>query len=286
MMIAAVLISSLIVLLIIGKEEIHPSWYLPKNWVNIKKVSIGYGLIWQPKKQGILFLLITIGLLWLSDQFYLPTINTTVLLIICIVSMPIVWIWQAQFQFYASEFEQITTFLQHFIAYFKSSEKVLLSLNESVVYVDGELRKVVEDAIENLKNTGDTSKAFDIITSKYPHFIVNNCQIWVATAEKFGFEQSKEAIELLEDDIDDWIEDTMLFIRNRLQMKNRILLMCGMSVVIALFNQNLLGSFLDLHQVPIYHHVIMLFLMSLHFTILMAFRLIKGRWIAKGECLR
>jgi hypothetical protein len=146
------------------------------------------------QKARHLFLLITIGLLWLSDQFYLPTINTTVLLIICLVSMPIVWIWQAQFQFHALEFEQITTFLQHFIAYFKSSEKVLLSLNESVVYVDGELRKVVEDAIEHLKNTGDTSKAFDIITSKYPHFIVNNCQIWVATAEQFGLNKAKKPL--------------------------------------------------------------------------------------------
>jgi len=286
MLIIAVLISSLIILLIIGREEIHPSWYLPKNWIHIKKVSIGYGLIWQPKRQGVLFLLISMGLLWLSEQFYLPALNTTVLMIICLLSMPIVWIWQAQFQFHALEFEQITTFLQHFIAYFKSSEKVLLSLSESAVYVDGELKKSIEDAIEHLKNTGDTNGSFDIITSRYPHFIVNNCQIWVATAEQFGFEQSKEAIELLEDDIDDWIEDTMLFIRNRLLMKNRILLMCGMSAVIALFNQNLLSSFLDLDSVPIYHHVITLFLMSLHFTILMAFRLIKGRWIAKGECLR
>jgi hypothetical protein len=286
MMAVTVLISSLIIMLIIGKEEIHPSWYLPKNWVNIKKVSIGYGLIWQPRKQGLLFLLISMGLLWLSDQFYLPMLNTVVLMTICWVSIPIVWIWQAQFQFHALEFEQITTFLQHFIAYFKSSEKVLLSLSESAVYVEGDLKKVVEQAIERLKQTGDTSAAFDVITDRYPHFIVNNCQIWVATAEQFGFDQSKEAIELLEDDIDDWIEDTMLFIRDRLQMKNRILLMCGMSVVIALFNQNLLSTFLDLHQVRIYHHVIMLFLMSLHLTILMSFRLIKGRWIAKGECLR
>jgi hypothetical protein len=286
MMTFVVLIASLIILLIIGKEEIHPSWYLPKNWPNIKKVSIGYGLIWQPKKQGVLFLLILVGFLWLAQQFYLPLLNTVVLLMICTVSIPIVWLWQAQFQYHALEFEQVTTFLQHFIAYFKSSEKVLLSLNESAVYVDGELRKVVEQAIEHLKQTGDTRAAFNLITLRYPHFIVNNCAIWVATAEQFGFEQSKEAIELLEDDIDDWIEDTMLFIRNRLQMKNRILLMCGMSAVIALFNQNLLSSFLDLHRAAIYHHVIMLFLMSLHFTVLMAFRLIKGRWIAKGECLR
>jgi Flp pilus assembly protein TadB len=286
MMAVIVLIISLVMLLILGKEEIHPSWYLPKNWVNIKKTSIGYGLIWQPKKQGLLFLLISMGLLWLSDQFYLPMLNTAVLMTICWVSIPIVWIWQAQFQYHALEFEQITTFLQHFIAYFKSSEKVLLSLSESVAYVEGQLKEVVEKAIEHLKQTGDTSAAFNIITDRYPHFIVNNCQIWVATAEQFGFEQSKEAIELLEDDIDDWIEDTMLFIRNRLQMKNRILLMCGMSAVIALFNQNLLSSFLDLHEVAIYHHVIMLFLLSLHITTLMAFRLIKGRWIAKGECLR
>jgi hypothetical protein len=286
MMAIAVLVISIIVMLIIGKEEIHPSWYLPKNWNNIKKVSIGYGLVWQPKKQGLAFLLITMGMLWLSDQFYLPMINTVALMTMCWASIPIVWIWQAQFQYHALEFEQVTTFLQHFIAYFKSSEKVLLSLSESVAYIDGELKIVVEEAIKSLKQTGDTSAAFDIITQRYPHFIVNNCQIWVATAEQFGFDQSKEAIELLEDDIDDWIEDTMLFVRTRLQMKNRILLMCGMSAVIALFNQNLLSSFLDLHHVRIYHHVIMLFLMTLHITVLMAFRLIKGRWIAKGECLR
>ena len=277
---------ALVFCLMIIKEDVHLSWYLPKNWKNIRKVCVGYGLAYNPKKQGLMFLLISIALFWLSNQFFLPTHYSMVLLSLGWISLPMVWLWQAQFQYHALEFEQITTFMQHFIAYFKSSEKVLFSLSESVRYVEGPLKKVIEDAIEHLQNQGDTGSAFGIITQRYPHFIVYNCQIWVATAEQFGFEQSKEAIELLEDDIDDWIEDTWLAVRNRLQIKNRILLMCGLSALIALFNQNLLNSLIDLQHTEIYHSVIMLFLLSLHITVLMAFRLIKNRWINKGECLR
>lgn len=286
MMSAAALLFVLILCLWFVKEDIHPSWYLPRNWRHIKKVCVGYGLVWNPKKQGLMFLLITIALFWLSNQFYLPPQNTIFLICMGWLSLPIVWLWQAQFQYHALEFEQLTTFMQHFIAYFKSNEKVLLSMIESSKYIEGPLKEIVEDAIECLKNHGDTSAAFEKIAQRYPHFIIVNCQIWAATAEQFGFDQSKEAIELLEDDIDDWIEDTWLTIKNRLQMKNRILLMCGLSALIALFNQSLLSSMLDLQNVRIYHSVIMLFMMTLHVTILIAYRLIKTRWISKGECLR
>ena len=68
-------------------------------------------------------------------------------------------------------------------------------------------------------------------------------------------------------------------------MKNKILTLCGISLVIALFNQVMLQSVLDLDMNVIYNNVILMFLLINLGTILMVYRFLKASWILKGECL-
>jgi len=266
-------------------SEVPISWYLPRNWHHVKRVFVGYGVIWKLNRNMMSSIVSIIILALVAFTFDLPMILVLTLCILGIGTIPFVFLWLAQFQYYAFEFEQLTTFLQHFIAHFKSEGKVLIALEESSKFVNGEVLKIVQKSIDQLLNHGDVEASFNVITQRYPHFIVKNIQIWIAAAEMFGVLQSKDALELLEDDIDDWIEDTMLMIQNKMQTKNKIILLSGFAIVIALFNQFMLSGFLDVGTNQIYHYSIFTLLVIVMFTILMAIRLMSKRWIDQGECL-
>src|SRR5690554_355222 len=235
--------------------------------------------------QLLMFGLLCIVLIVVSLLFYLPIRHMLLLLGFVGVSYPVITLWQLLYRFHANDFEQITSFLQHFLAHFKSDNKVLLALVECREYVEEEMGDLLECAIKELEISGDAEKAFEIISSKYPHFIVYNIQTWITSAELYGVDDCKEAIELLEDDIDDWIEDTHLYIMSLNQMKNKIVTLSALSLIIALFNQMMLKTFMDLSQADVYHNVIFIFLLIILFTIMMGYRFLKDSWISKGECL-
>jgi hypothetical protein len=275
----------LVVLINLIRSDIPIKMVLKGNLKGVRRIYVNHHFKFNFKYQLFMVGLLVIGIVVISLLFYLPSDHTIALVSLCLVSYPMVALWQAQHVYHANEFEQITSFLQHFIAHFKSHSKVLLALKQSREFASGELVKLVDQAIAELNLHGDASKAFRIISNRYPHFIVVNIETWIAAAELYGVDDCKDAVELLEDDIDDWIEDTHLYVQSLHQMKVKILVLTGLSVVIALFNQNMLKSFMDLSEKVMYHNVIFIFLIIILFTILMVFRFVKESWIAKGECL-
>lgn len=275
----------LLVLLNMFRSDIPLKMLLKGNLKGVHRIYVKHHFKFNLKYQLFMVALLVIGIIVLSLMFHLPRTYIVALVSLCLVSYPMIVLWQAQHVYHAHEFEQITSFLQHFIAHFKSHSKVLLALNQSREFASGELVLLVDRAIKELNQHGDASKAFRIISTRYPHFIVVNIETWIAAAEMYGVDDCKDAVELLEDDIDDWIEDTHLYVLSLHQMKMKILVLTGLSVIIALFNQNMLSSFMDLSSKAMYHNIIFIFLIIILFTVLMVFRFLKESWIAKGECL-
>lgn len=267
------------------KNDIPLKLLFKGNFKAVRSIYLNHHFVFNFKYQLLMILLLCVVVVVASLLFHLPKDYILALLCLSLLGYPMVVLWQAQHVYHAYEFEQITSFLQHFIAHFKSHSKVLLALKQSRDYVRGELQIIVDQAIENLNQHGDASKAFQIISNHYPHFIVVNIETWIASAELYGVDDCKDAVGLLEDDIDDWIEDTHLYIQSLHQMKIKILVLTGLSGIIALFNQNMLTSFMDLSTKSMYHNIIFLFLTIILLTILMVFRFLKESWIAKGECL-
>jgi hypothetical protein len=251
----------------------------------IKYLYVKHHFVFKAKYQFFMYLLLSICSIVIGLVFYLPISLIATIVGFCWASYPVLVLWQLQHRYHANEFEQITSFLQHFIAHFKSNSKVLLALYETKSYLSGKMLKLVEEAIGDLELNGNANDAFARITKEYPHFIVWNIQTWITSAELYGVDDCKEAVELLEDDIDDWIEDTQMHILSMYQMKNKILLLSIIAIMIALFNQRMLSSFMDLTSQTVYHHVVFIFLLSILFTILMAYRFLRQSWIVKGECL-
>lgn len=284
-MMAFISVLGLIAFVLLIKNDIPFSKLLKGNLSSIKHIYRNLRFEFNLKYQLLMFGLICIVLIVVSLLFYLPIEHMLILLGFVVICYPIITLWQLQHRFHAHDFEQITSFLQHFLAHFKSHNKVLLALVECKEYVEDEILVLVNSAIKILEISGDAEKAFEIISIKYPHFIVYNIQTWITSAEMYGVDDCKEAIELLEDDIDDWIEDTHLYVMSLHQMKNKIVTLSVLSMIIALFNQMMLKTFMDLSQANVYHNVIFIFLLIVLFTILMGYRFLKDSWISKGECL-
>ncbi len=275
----------LVVFVTLTKNDIPIVKLLKGNFSSLKHIYKNLTFDFNIKYQTLMFVLVCIVLVVISLLFYLPPKHMFVLLGFVGISYPIITLWQLQHRFHAHDFEQITSFLQHFLAHFKSHNKVLLGLVECREYVEDDMLVLLDQAVNTLEKSGDAEKAFEIISSKYPHFIVYNIQTWITSAEMYGVDDCKEAVELLEDDIDDWIEDTHLYVMSLHQMKNKIITLSLLSMVIALFNQVMLKTFMDLSQASVYHNVIFIFLLIILFTILMGYRFLKDSWISKGECL-
>ncbi|HBS91715.1 MAG TPA: hypothetical protein DEA51_04515 [Erysipelotrichaceae bacterium] len=279
-MIIFLLLVGFLAIYLVGKDHLSFSElstvFVGKKW---------YSAFMTPQYQSFVihYIVLSLSILALTTMFHLSVKHMILLLIISWCGLPLVLLYQLKYRFYANEFHQCTQFLQHFLAHFKTHQKVFLAYSESKSYVDERLLPIVESMIEVIEQKGDVLSSFQVFYDLYPHFIVKNIQTFVSSCEMFGSLGSHDAIELLEDDIDDWIEDTMIWIEERKRMKQRMILLCLMSCVIALLNQSMLTSFFDLTLFDIYHHVITAFLLVVFVTILVAFRLLSSRWIVMGD---
>lgn len=274
------LLVGLLAIYLIGKDHLSVSeltaTFSDKKWYSARMNP-------QYSSFVIHYTVLTLSILALTTLFHLSFQHRWILLMISWCGLPLVLLYQLKYKFYANEFHQCTQFLQHFLAHFKTHQKVFLAYHESVSYVDEGLLPVVEAMIDVLGKEGDVSASFQVFYDVYPHFIVKNIQTFVSSCEMFGSLGSSDAIELLEDDIDDWIEDTMIWVEERKRMKQRMILLCLMSCIIALLNQSMLTSFFDLTRFDMYHHAITAFLLVVIVTLLVAFRLLSSRWILFGD---
>ena len=267
------------------KKDIPLSYIFKGKFKAIKQIYLEADYTFHPKAQLLVYGLLSVVIIVVALLFSLPNTQIYWLLLVSWLAYPILLLWQVRFSYHATQFHQLTSFLQHFIAHFQASSKVYLALEESIAITEGPLTTTIQKALDECLIDGDVNRAFGFITKEYPHFILHNIQTWISSAETYGLDQSKEAIALLQDDIDDWIEDTNLYIQQLIIMKNKILILCMISLSIALFNQHMLSSFMDLSIHSMYHTVIFWFLLVVTFTILMAYRMLSESWILKGECM-
>lgn len=230
----------------------------------------------------IFFLLVILTLV--GYLFKLSYEYSLVLYVMGICAMPLFLHYQARAFYHAYKFNQITTFLQHFLAHFKIYHQSYHALIDVKNVVDDEYVGLIDQTLDEL-NQDATKHPLQFLFDITPHFIVVNIMSWVEHVEKHGIEESFETLDMLENDIDDWIEDETIYIKNLHSVKNKIVVLVGLSLIIALFNQHMLSSFMDLSTNKVYQLSIFVFLSVLLLTTTKAYELLNTSWILKSECL-
>ncbi len=251
---------------------------------NLLKKNIQFMGFKYSFKQHLLTLLSYIFTLIISCLFFSLNIELILLLVlVLILSVPLLVMWQFQFNAYEREFHYLTSYLQQFIAIFKYQPKILYALIETEKILNYHLKEVVLLAIDEIQNKGDVEKGLRIIQNHYPHFIVFNLHTLASAVELYGADTYYEGLNLIQDDIDDWIEDIFDYKQKGIELKNKIVLMCGMSVLIAYLAKQMLLEIELTTSTVLYQESIFLFFMIIITTIVMAHRIYQKRWIEKSE---
>lgn len=163
-----------------------------------------------------------IGVIGLSLLLKLNFGYTTFLVLISISLIPFIIIWNLNFKINEHEFINLTTYLTQFILVFKTNHKVLFALEELVNTLEGRIRTDVEHMIKYINDGQNTQSVLDGFNQKHPHFIVYNLHSLVVSVEKYGSVDYFEALDLIQDDIDDWIDDTHEYSYNKKNLIRKI----------------------------------------------------------------
>ncbi len=220
-----------------------------------------------------------------SGMFQLQPVYVLILGIAAFLQVPAALTWHAIYRHEEYRFFQLTSFLQQFLAVFKTHPKLYRALQECRVGIDGQLALDLDEWIANLDAGCPQQASVEPFLKHQPHFIVGNLVRLMMFAEEFGGERHMEGLEMIQDDIEDWIDDTIAMKKNQRGLRGRILLLCGLAMVIAMMSQNmLLRTGLEIDE-PFRETTVFIFLMSIQLTILMAQKLVSVPWISNEEKL-
>lgn len=226
-----------------------------------------------------------LGVVAFGGMFELRTSYILILGIAAFLQVPAALTWHAIYRHEEYRFFQLTSFLQQFLAVFKIHPKVYRAIKECRNQVDGSLAVDLDEWITRLDAGLSQQESCESFLKNQPHFIVGNLVRLMMFAEEYGGNKHLEGLEMIQDDIEDWIDDTVTMKKNQRGLRNRILLLCGMAMLIAMMSQNmLLRTGLEINE-PFRETTVFLFLMSIQLTILMAQKLVSVPWISAEEKL-
>lgn len=197
---------------------------------------------------------------------------------------PHIVIWILFHSYQERVFSNFTMFLQTFLAVFKINPKTYPTLEECEKVCEGEVLEIISDMKEQLAIEGSLENAMQILIHYQPHFIVHNLVSMVLTIENHGGFYS-EGLDLIQDDIDDWIEDIYTFKKKQTSIRNKMMGLCLMSVVIAFMAKNMLKEIPFDTTSDLYQLAVFFYLASLFFTLFMAHRVYAKSWFEKEEQL-
>lgn len=208
-----------------------------------------------------------------------------ILIIITLVLSPYFIRFQLRYIKEEKAFFEITDFLQQFVAAFKQHPKIYASLSECKDVSHDELLNNIERWISSLEKGGYPKKHAHEFIKTYPHFIVGNLVHSMLAIEEFGASQYSEGLEIIQDDLEDWIEDTYTFKQTQLATKRRIEILAIMACGIAYFSHSMLFQTRAIDSLHFYHLTVFLFLVLILITLLMAQKALSTAWMDKQEMI-
>ena len=238
------------------------------------------------KPSVTLVLNVVLSLTLLSLMAYLFEIQFkyySILSIFCIIISIKSYDYQIKWIAEEKSFFMLTDFLLQTITLFKHHPKLYSTLIESKQVTSDQLLKDIETWVYKMEEGYDLDRSANDFILKYPHFCVGNLVHMMKAAEVYGNQNTESGFNIIQDDIEDWIEDTYLFKQNQIQQRNRILILSGFALVIALVSQNMIRQSSDIIATPLYQLSLFIFMALLLLTLLMAQKQLSRAWIEESE---
>lgn len=217
--------------------------------------------------------------------FSLPIYYMSLLLVLVLCLTPFFFHFLAKWKMEEQSFYELTDFLQQFLVSFKQHPKIYASLLESKGNTSGELRNQIDTWITSLESGGYPKDGAQVFIQYQSHFIVSNLIHLMLAVENYGTFNYIEGLEIIQDDIEDWIEDTTIFKTEQNNTKNRIQFLAIFACGIAWMSHNMLFKTELIETMEFYYFSLFIFMVLILLTLFFSHKLISVPWIEKSEML-
>ncbi len=182
-----------------------------------------------------------------------------------------------------TDFYMMIDFFQQVLALFKHHPKIYFSFTESQDLIKGKLKESVLAWINDLEQGKDLNHSALFFLKSYPHFVIGNLIHLMVAVELFGTHDYGLSLDIIQDDIEEWAEDTLLFKQMEKQQRNRIILLSIFALFIAYFSQSMLKKTGLQAQMNLTDMALLIFMLMIQITIAVVQNLLSKRWIEERE---
>lgn len=253
-----------------------------KGFHELHRMILSYGYNYSIKTHIMSTVIFLCVLAFVCYEFQIRFESFLIFACILTFILPYIVLWLYFHSYQEKVFNQFTIFLQTFIAVYKINPKTYPALCECEKVCEGEVQRLIIQMKETLLKDGDIESCMKCLIDYQPHFIVHNLVTLITTIETHGGNY-QEGLDLIQDDIDDWIEDVYQFKRIQTSTKNKMMSLCLLSVGIAFLSKNMLQEISFNANSEIYQIACFVFILCLLFTLFMAHRIFSKSWFEKEE---
>lgn len=182
-----------------------------------------------------------------------------------------------------TEFYMMIDFFQQVLALFKHHPKLYFSFTESQNLISGKLADSVNQWVSDLEQGKNLNDSATIFLQTYPHFVIGNLIHLMVAVELFGTQDYGLSLDIIQDDIEEWAEDTMMYKQMEKQQRNRIVLLSLFALIIAYFSQSMLMKTGLSTQMDLTDTALLIFMLMIQITLAMVQNLLSKRWIESSE---
>jgi hypothetical protein len=174
-------------------------------------------------------------------------------------------------------------FYQQILALFKHHPKILFAFTESQHLAVGEFLTDVTNWIADLREGRPLGHSARHFLDRHPHFVVGNLVQLMVAVELFGTQDYGLSLDIIQDDLEEWIEDTVLVKQQERQQRNRIAILCLFALIIAYFSQSMLSSSGLSGSASLTQGAMVIFLVMIQGTLAATQAILAMRWIEPSE---
>lgn len=220
-----------------------------KKWIQQFRFSFllaeieGYGFHYS-FKQYLLVMASGMLVIWLLSEYLHLHVGMVALLgVMYVLLVPCGVRLQFRYLYEQKRFEDITTYMQYLMYSFKRNRKIVVSLDDTAMLCSSELQPLVEGAMDKIlysdARPGIYREAFAIIEEKYECTRLSSVHSFLIQAEKKGGNPSK-SLQILQDDLQNWVENTYAFQKERKNMQTKVTISLVLSGIISVMMYRML----------------------------------------------
>ncbi len=192
-------------------------------------------------------------------------------------------ITQQKMQTRETEFYMMIDFFQQVLALFKHHPKIYFSFTESQNLISGQLSKSVQQWVDDLEQGKSLNESASVFLQSYPHFVIGNLIHLMVAVELFGTSDYGLSLDIIQDDIEEWAEDTVMYKQMEKQQRNRIVLLSVFALIIAYFSQGMLTKTGLVAQMNLTDMALLIFILMIQITLALVQNLLSKPWIESSE---